>query len=53
MRKRIAATLYAMLASVSVAACATVEAIEYAEVCDDSKDANCAPDRKVIVDEKK
>lgn len=51
MRKGIARTLYAMLAVIAVAACAPVEQEHFAEVCDDAANPDCAPDRKVTVEE--
>ncbi len=53
MRKRIAYTIYGVLFAVmGVAACAPVTPTqdEYAQVCDDAKEPDCAPDRKVVVE---
>lgn len=35
----------------SVAACAPIEQERFATVCDDTANPDCAPDRKVIVEE--
>lgn len=52
MRKRIAIALYTLFFSFSgIAACAPIETEEkYAQVCDDTKKPDCAPDRKVVVE---
>jgi hypothetical protein len=52
MRKRIAFALYSLLFSAGgIAACAPIETSDnYAQVCDDAKEPDCSPNRKVVVE---